>query len=298
MKTTTDRYINLFTDYGFKKVFGEEPNKDLLINFLNELLQGKEKITELTYLNTEHMGKSDRDRKAVFDLYCTNDKGEKFIVEVQRVKQKFFKDRSIYYSSFAIQEQAQVGKEWRYELKNVYTIAILDFEIDHNLTEEQEANRKNKWESHVQLMETYSKSVFYNKLTLIFLEIPKFNKTLQELENDYERWLFAFKNLHKLSNLPVELTEGIFKRLFEIAEIAKMDRKELAIYQESLKDYWDLKSAMDTYFGEGRIEGKIEGRIEGKIETAMNLINMGMDISQIAQATGLPLSKIEELKNE
>ena len=285
---TTDKYINLFTDYGFKKVFGEEPNKDLLIDFLNQLLIDTEKITDLTYLNTEHMGKGERDRKAVFDLYCTNDKGEKFIVEVQRVKQQYFKDRSLYYSSFAIQEQARIGKDWKYQLKNVYTIAILDFEIDHQLTKEEEANRKNKWESHVQLMETYSKTVFYKKLTLIFLEIPRFDKVLSELKSNYERWLFAFKNLHKLSHLPDELTEGIFTRLFEIAEIARMDKKERHVYQESLKDYWDLKSAMDTYFD--------EGKEEGIKEVALNLLKMKVDIAQIAKATGLSIQEIEKLK--
>ena len=300
MKITTDRYINLFTDYGFKKIFGEEPNKDLLISFLNELLQDKEKITDLTYLNSENRGKGERDRKAVFDLYCVNDKGEKFIVEVQRVKQKFFKDRSIYYSSFAIQEQAKTGKEWKYELKNVYTIGILDFEMEHNLTKEEEANRKNKWESHVQLMDTYSKTVFYTKLTLIFLEIPKFDKALNELENDYERWLFAFKNLHKLSHLPAELTDSIFQRLFEIAEIAKMDKKDFSVYQESLKDYWDLKSAMDTYFEEGEAKGKIEGIIEGEqsatIKIATTAIKEGVPDELIQKLTGFSMSKIKKLR--
>lgn len=122
-----DRYINLFTDYGFKKVFGEEPNKDLLIAFLNELLGKRDRVRDLTYLNSEHLGRTARERSAVFDLYCTNEQGEKFIVEIQRVNQKFFKDRSVYYSTFAVQEQAAKGRDWKYELKSVYTIGILDF---------------------------------------------------------------------------------------------------------------------------------------------------------------------------
>ena len=86
MAGTTDRYINLFTDFGFKKLFGEEPNKDLLISFLNSLLEGKELIADLTYLKSERLGKNEGERKAVYDLYCSNEKGEKFIVEIQRVK--------------------------------------------------------------------------------------------------------------------------------------------------------------------------------------------------------------------
>jgi len=122
-------YVNPFTDFGFKKLFGSEPNKDLLIDFLNELLKTKEKIKDLTYKKTEHLGSTDTDRKAIFDLYCENERGEKFIVELQKVKQQFFKDRSLYYATFPIQEQAQKG-DWNYELKAVYCVGILDFVFD------------------------------------------------------------------------------------------------------------------------------------------------------------------------
>jgi predicted transposase/invertase (TIGR01784 family) len=124
-----EKFINPFTDFGFKKLFGSEPNKDLLIDFLNELLRTKEKIKDLTYKTTEHLGSTDLDRKAIFDLYCENVKGEKFIVALQKVKQKFFKDRSLYYATFPIQEQAQKG-EWDYQLKTVYCVGILDFVFD------------------------------------------------------------------------------------------------------------------------------------------------------------------------
>ena len=124
------KYINPFTDFGFKKLFGEEDNKDLLISFLNSLLEGKEVITDLTFKSTEKLGNTAPERKAVFDLYCENDKGEKFIVELQKTEQKFFKDRSLYYSTFPIQEQAEKGKKWDFKLKAVYLVAILDFEFD------------------------------------------------------------------------------------------------------------------------------------------------------------------------
>jgi predicted transposase/invertase (TIGR01784 family) len=106
MTEFAEKYINPFTYYGFKKLFGEEPNKDLLLDFLNELLKEEQgQITDLTYLKTEHLGDSDIDRKAIFDLYCENEKGEKFIVELQKSKQNFFKDRTVYYSTFPIREQ-------------------------------------------------------------------------------------------------------------------------------------------------------------------------------------------------
>ena len=287
-----DRFINLFTDYGFKKIFGEEPNKDLLIGFLNELLEG-EHIKDLIYLKNERLGKNEKERRAVYDLYCSNERGEKFIVEVQRVKQQFFKDRSVYYSTFAIQEQAVKGQNWKYELKGVYTIGILDFVFDDN--------NYHKLHHHVQLMETRTKEVFYGKLTFIYLEIPKFSKQLHELENDYERWLFAFKNLHKLAERPKELEEGIFAKLLALAEISQMDKQEQAHYQDSLKEYWDLKSAMDTYYADGKEEGRKLGLQEGErarnIEIARNALRSGLDIELITRLTGLSEQEVKAIGN-
>jgi predicted transposase/invertase (TIGR01784 family) len=277
-----DRYINLFTDYGFKKVFGEEPNKDLLIAFLNELLDDKEQIKDLTYLNGERLGKTARERNAVFDLYCTNEQGEKFIVEIQRVKQKFFKDRSVYYSTFAVQEQAAKGKDWKYELKSVYTIGILDFCF--------EDGNQDKLHHQVKLMEEETKQVFYDKLTFIYLEIPKFKKTREQLNSDYDRWLYAFKNLHRLKDHPKELEAGIFKRLIEIAELAKFDPQEQQNYQESLKDYWDLKSSMDTYYE--------EGKAAREREIVRNGLKQGLDIQLITTLTGLSKDAIEQIRDE
>jgi len=293
MGGTTDRYINLFTDFGFKKLFGDEPNKDLLISLLNSLLAGKEQIADLSYLKNERLGKSEGERRAVYDLYCTNNEGEKFIVEIQRVKQEFFKDRSLYYSTFAIQEQALKGQKWNYELKAVYMIAVLDFEF----SEEQPA----KLQHRVRLMEEQTKDIFYDKLIFIYLEIPKFHKELEELSNDYERWLYAFKNLHRLRDRPKALEEGVFKKLFELAEIASMKTRERTVYENSLKDYWDLKSSMETYFKEGREEGKEVGREEGiaqrNTEMARMMLANNEPIEKIMRYTGLSQSEIENLNN-
>ncbi|MET3047314.1 Rpn family recombination-promoting nuclease/putative transposase, partial [Flavobacterium covae] len=105
------KYINPFTDFGFKKIFGEEASKNLLIDFLNTLLPEHDQIKELSFKNTEQLGITDLDRKAIYDIYCQNEKGEKFIVELQKAKQNFFKERTIYYATFPIREQAEKG-EW------------------------------------------------------------------------------------------------------------------------------------------------------------------------------------------
>ncbi|PIE78569.1 MAG: hypothetical protein CSA15_07135, partial [Candidatus Delongbacteria bacterium] len=186
----------------------------------------------------------------MFDLYCTNEKGEKFVVELQKTKQKFFKDRTIYYSTFPIQEQAQKGSDWNFKLEKVYTIAILDFEFD------EDKKYPNKFRYDVKLKELETNKVFYDKLTFIYLEMPKFNKNIDELETHFDKWLYIIKNLHKLDKIPDKLRESIFLQLFETAEIAKFSREEYQDYEDSLKYYRDLKNSLDTAKEEGRIEGK------------------------------------------
>ncbi|MEO0340684.1 MAG: Rpn family recombination-promoting nuclease/putative transposase, partial [Bacteroidota bacterium] len=115
MSIKNEKFINPLTDFGFKKLFGSEPNKDLLIDFLNELLPKKHQIADLSYAQNEHQGQRIIDRTAIFDIYCIGENGERFIVEVQKAKQNYFKDRSVYYASFPIQEQGQKG-DWNYEL--------------------------------------------------------------------------------------------------------------------------------------------------------------------------------------
>ena len=134
MSSLKDKYINPLTDFGFKKLFGTEPNKALLIDFLNQILPKRHQIKNLNYSRNEQLALKELDRKAIFDLYCIGVSGERFIVEMQKAKQNYFKDRSIYYSSFPIQEQAQKG-DWNYELDPVYTIGILDFIFDDHETD-------------------------------------------------------------------------------------------------------------------------------------------------------------------
>jgi predicted transposase/invertase (TIGR01784 family) len=130
------KYVNPFTDFGFKKIFAEEASKPLMIDFLNALLNQENKIKNISFKSTEQLGFREVDRKAVYDIYCENEIGEKFKVELQKVKQNYFKDRTIYYSTFPIVEQAEKG-EWNYKLSAVYCVGILDFTFD---TKEEESN--------------------------------------------------------------------------------------------------------------------------------------------------------------
>ncbi len=285
-----DRYLNPLTDFGFKKLFGSEPNKELLIDFLNQLLPEPHKIEKLTYKKNEHLGITEVDRKAIFDLYCENEKGQKFIVELQKAKQNYFKDRSVYYSTFPIQEQAQKG-DWDYKLQAIYTVGILDFVFEEDKDCPDVVHK-------VKLKNQLNK-VFFDKLTYIYIELPKFQKTEAELETLFDKWLYVLKHLENLKDRPRALQERVFDRLFLAAEIAKFKPEEREAYEESLKHYRDLKNVIDTSFLEGKEIGIEEGMEKGmekeRQAIAKEMKQAGMDVNAIVKLTKLSIAEIEQL---
>ena len=292
MEEIAGKYINPYTDYGFKYLFGTEPNKDITLELLNALLQGKEVIKSLTLLPTEQLGDTKDDRRSVFDIYCKNEKGEKIIIEMQKADQQWFKDRSVYYSSFPIRQQGEKG-QWRFGLKAVYTIGILDFVFD------EDKDDKEYYHHVVQLMDVNTKTVFYDKLTYIYLEMPKFQKTEAELKTMTDKWLYALKNLPRLLERPAALQERIFKKFFEVAEIGNLSKEEYAKYFESEKVYYDNDGAIRTAEAKGLAKGRAEGRAEGieenKRANARRMKTDNMDINLISKYTGLTVEEISTL---
>lgn len=300
MDELVGKYINPFTDYGFKYLFGTEPNKEFTLALVNELLHGQERIKSLTLIPSEQLGDTKEDRRAVFDVYAENDRGEKIIIEMQKADQQYFKDRSVFYSSFPIRAQGEKG-QWRFGLKAVYTIGILDFVFDEDKDDE------NYFHHEVKLMDVNTKEIFYDKLTYIYLEMPKFQKTEAELKTLSDKWLYALKNLPRLMERPAALQERIFKKFFDVAQTANLSKEEYAKYFESEKVYYDLDGAFRTASNkgydrglekgraEGRAEGMEQGLAKGRAEVARQLKSMGLPITQIVQATGLTAEEIEKL---
>jgi predicted transposase/invertase (TIGR01784 family) len=291
------KYINPFTDFGFKKIFGEEASKPLLIDFLNSLLPESDQIVDLNFKNTEQLGLTDNDRKAIYDIYCENEKGEKFIVELQKAKQNYFKERTIYYSTFPIREQAEKG-EWNYDLKSIYCIGILDFTFDDYETEPEKSEVV-----HTIKLKNQNGKVFYDKLTYIYLEMPNVKLLENNLKTRLDKWLFFIKNLEDFQSMPTIFSDEIFTKAFEKAELAKFGSIERDKYETSLKNYRDLKSVIDTAFDDGKLEGKLEGLLEGKeaglkearIESARQLKALGVSIEIIMKSTNLTKTEIENL---
>lgn len=275
MRQVEERYISLLTDFGFKRIFGTAINKDLLICFLNSLFDGKQVVKDVSYLNPEHVGDVYTDRKAIFDVYCEGENGEKFIVEMQNAYQTYFKDRSLFYSTFPIREQA-----------------LLNFDMN------EEAFEKEKIRHSVQLCDTATHKVFYDKLEFIYVEIAKFNKSLEELETLYDKWLYALKNLYKLTQRPKELCDKVFDRLFEEAEIAKFTPQELREYEASKIAYRDIKNSVDTAKREGIAEGMEKGMEKKSHEIAKKMLTKGMDEATVMEITGLSAELIQQLKAE
>lgn len=275
-----DKYVNPFTDFGFKKLFGEEPHKELLISFLNTLLPEKHQIQDLQYTRNEQQGASILDRKAIFDLSCVSLTGERFIVELQKAKQNYFKDRSLYYATFPIQEQAQRG-DWDYKLAAVYTVGILDFTFE----EDREAAEKQVM--HFIQLKNQSGHVFYDKLTFIYLTLPYFEKTLAELQTDQDKWFYIFKHLHELQEIPPVLQGEIFLKLFEAAQIACFNPAERQAYEDSLKYYRDLKNVIDTTLDEGiNLERQ---------RSILAIAGNGFDAEFIAKNLVLPLDVVKKI---
>jgi predicted transposase/invertase (TIGR01784 family) len=288
------RYCNPFTDFGFKKLFGEEAHKDLLIDFLNALLPEKHRIRNLEYTKNEAAGTTQLDRRAVFDIACTGENGERFIVELQKAKQNFFKDRSVFYATFPIREQAERGDLWDFELAAVYCIGILDFVFDED--------RNNADYLHFVQLKNQHNRVFYDKLTFVYLEMPKFTKPESELITQTDKWLYFIRHVSRLDGIPEALQERIFEEAFRTAEIAQFNQAEAKEYEASLKYYRDMQNVVDTAIEEAvakaREEEREKGREEkheGKREIARNLKRLGLSVSDIAAATGLTDDEIWQL---
>ena len=275
----------MLTDFGFKRIFGTDPNKELLVNFLNSLFDGEEVIKDVKYLNSENVGDVYTERKAIFDVYCENEKGEKFIVEMQNAYQTYFKDRSLFYSTFPIREQVPKGSDWNFCLKKVYVVALLNYRMSDEAFDSSDTIHT------IALMDTKTNKVFNAKLMFKYVEVGRFDKTDDELISLSDKWMYVLKNLSRLDNRPSSLREKIFTKLFDAAAIARFTPMELREYEDSLKAYRDIKNSLDT----AKEEGRAEGRAEGIAMVVKNMHAKGMDIDVIASITGLNKDEVESL---
>lgn len=288
------KFINPFTDIGFKRIFGQEISKPLILDFLNNLLMGEEHIVDLSFLDKEQPALFEDDRSLIYDIYCVTDNGKKIIVEMQNKSQPYFTNRSIYYVSEAIARQGERGSLWNYSIDAVYLVAFLNFcPLDF----------ERKFRTDVMLADKVTHRQFSDKVRMTFMQLPLFNKEAEECDNQFERWIYLLNNMETLTRLPWAAKSAVFQRLEEIADVASLTRQERMKYDEGLKKYRDTLSVLEGArvdgFAEGRAEGRAEGQEEGKnkekLDTVARLAQAGVDLNTISIATGLSLEEIRSM---
>ena len=269
------KYINPFTDEGFKRIFGQEINKDLLISFLNELIHGNNPIVDIVFRDKEIFPQFFDGRRIIYDIYCTTENGEHVIVEMQNAAQPFFKDRSIFYVASAIAQQGERGKEWNFDVKRVYGIFFLNFYMDG----------LNDWPlcSEVSLHFKGTTEQFSDKLHLYYITLPKMEKSEAECETDFERWIYILKHMETLERMPFKAQNMIFGRLEEVCNLNSLSRQERLNYDESLKVYRDGVAVIEYAEQRGMEKGIEKGREETIAVSIRTMKNAGLDASTIAR---------------
>ena len=275
-ETFKARYIDPMIDWSFKRLFGSEVNKDILIEFLKVIFPEFD-IEDITYLPSEQLGIMEKDRRAVFDVICRASDGKEFLVEVQRGAQEHFFERALYYTSFPIMKQGKKAKrdeetgikeEWDYKLDGVYFLGVLNFRYEDD----------DLIEHRYMLREATTGKTMTDKLKFVFIEVEKFSKGVDELTTDFDKWLYILKNLSKLLERPAALRDRIFSRLFDVAEYASLDNIDKQNYVKAMTTARDTHNQIE-YAKEIAHE---EGREERNLEVAINLLQLGTPCEIVA----------------
>jgi predicted transposase/invertase (TIGR01784 family) len=285
MSERINKYIDPLSDFGFKHLFGGEPNKEVMINFLNALFEGEKHITDIVYNPTEYGGNDEDHKKICFDLLCTGTNGEQFIVEMQRAAHDNFADRCIFYLSRLIHQQKLPGNQgkWKVKLKEVFLIAILDFKMKGGL--------EDHYHQSISLVNTGTNEIFHNGLGFKFLELPKFDKKEDELENELDKWVYMLKHMNSLNQIPKYLDKRIFQKIFKIAEMGRLSAEQQFLYESRLMHRADYESTLE-YAAERGLE---KGVRQNAIEIAKKMKLEDFDFVKIARFTELTIEEIENL---
>ena len=301
------KFVNPFTDIGFKRIFGQEVAKPLLLDFLNNLLKGERTITDLTFLDKEKPADYRDGRSLIYDIFCLTDTGEKIIVEMQNKEQPHFADRCLYYYSQAVSRQGERGADWNYQIDAVYLVAFVNFHME---------GLADNFRTDVVLMNKQRGVIFSDKERFIFLQLPVFRKEAEECRDDFERWIYVLKNMEILDRMPWAAKDSVFRKLAEIGEVSNMTKDERIEYDAALRHYRDTLNVMRGAEDKGRQQGLTEGRQQGltegrqqgltegmekgrymeKIQMAKPLLSIGLPTDQIVKVTGLSLQDIERLR--
>lgn len=286
------KFLDPKNDFAFKRIFGTEKNKDILIHFLNDMLTFKEhgRIVEVSFLKTIQDPETAAKKTSIVDILCKDQNGDIYIVEMQVAKEKGFEKRAQYYASKAYISQSNSGGEY-HNLKEVIFLAISDFIMF--------PNKKGYKSDHVILdKESYENDL--KDFSFTFIELPKFDRDIDHLKNMIDKWSYFFKHAEETSEQDLQKLVGhdqIIERAFDELNRFSWNDEELLTYDQAEKYEGAYRASMAQKFDEGKAEGIAEGEMKAILMIAKSLIIQGHENDTICAATGLSKEKIDSLRN-
>lgn len=312
------KFVNPFTDIGFKVIVGSELSKDVLIQLLNAWLEGEHHIEDLVFLDKENHNDNIHDRGIVYDLYCRTSSGEHIIVEMQNRWHSCFLDRTLYYVCRSISRQQQLPPEHvdemavgvspgdseeacgtktnprsfgkRYKLATVYGIFLMNFK---------ESGLEEKFRTDAAVMDCETGRMVNSHLRQIYLQFPYFTKELSECETLCDKLMYTLKNMDKWDRMPGALKEQVFQRLEQLAAVANLSEADRIAYDKAVDAYRISRTVEADCYERGMQDGFDKGIKEGIKEGARNIAlrmkKQGLSDEDIAGLTGLPLKEINGL---
>jgi predicted transposase/invertase (TIGR01784 family) len=294
----SQKYVNILSNSGFKALFGDVNNKDVVISIMNVLLPEHRKVTDIEYMPTEHQGPiHDISKGFYFDYMCRDSSGAIFIVELQCYKESDWFKRCVSYACRSYDRQNRKGEN--YDVPPVYLIGLMNIEVNHPDKE----FWKDRYFSEYTFREKESHDLLDETIVIIFAEMANFNKPFEECETDRDKMLYLLKNISSMESQPEWLQDETYSRLFKACKVAEFSEDKLIQYQKDMYDERRFRGEMDAAFNEGVEKGIEKGIVKGvekgieqnKLETAKNLKNLGVAVEVIAQATGLPAEEVAKL---
>ena len=280
------KFLDIKTDYAFKKVFGSENSKDILLSFLNSILELD--IVDLTIQDPYNVPKLQGMKDTAVDVKATLNDETKVIIEMQILNHDGFESRILYNAAKNYANQLDKGDD--YELLNpVIALTIVNFEMFEF----------EKYKSSFKLFEKDNFTKYKDDIELVFIELPKMKKELDECKEIQERWIYFIKNARKLDVVPKNIDEDL-KKAFQIASTANMDKQEIELQEKREEFLFIQKNSIKKAKREGREEGREEGRKQGreeeKIKIAKKAISQGLDNKTISIITSFNEEFIESLR--
>ena len=312
-------FVNLRSDVGFKAVFADRNNKDILIGVLNQILPPEARIEDIKeYSDREQRRDVPYGKKTVLDLVCVDRDDRTFVVEMQASEEDFFFERCVYYASGLYHLELSDGVRYK-GLRPVYVVSFLNYRLRHD---DESLWDTDHFISNWRFTEKRTGMVADQTISVIFVEMTLFTKTLEECVTEFDRLFYIFKNSEGFQRIPewIEEAGGISRRLAEACEVAAFDKEKKLKYEIDKMNEWDILAqrefaerkgfeagyadgeakgiadGMAKGMAKGKAEGKAEGLVEGRLEVAKALLASGMPIEQIELYTKLSKEQIETIQ--